>query len=613
MKVHDRLSDKLLGYDGPNPFHDAQFRAYDSTKSHIEFYPTSFFWSLFNEGNEILIGTRGSGKTALLRMMTYSNLKHLDHENAKRLITERRFIGFYVPMNLEFMGALPGQKVAPQDKVIFFQYAFNCSAIHAFLTELSEVLKDSFLDRNHRVEVEFNLCSYLSRLWFADKEHPSTSITDMTGFVNRCFSSIFSLTDVMQAPEAVLFAQPILLPIKNAIRGIKEVLDLKLDHTHWLVCIDEAEFLEESYLKCINTFMRAEERPLVVKMATLPYKHSTLETNQPGIFIEPRGSDFNYCQVDLDPESNDFIELTNYVCRSRLKRCGIDADNVTLENFLGSEGHSDDLVDYYRAEMGEQAASEEAVMTGIREALSEQRKQRIDELSEEPEKLKQPYFKKFAPLYFVRQMRKENSKGNRTPGWFAGAATIRRIADGNPRRFIQVMKSIVNAACQSHLTPREQHRAVTSFCTDMHTAVEGYPEFGLVLRGLVDGIGYDLGDKVHGQTMKFVGCGFSVSNEFLSNELFLKALQLGIAYCFIKTDENSFLYSVTRESTLRLSYLLGVYFWLPLRGGGAAPRLRQKNGNLLDVQPSLSYPLDRNQVKHILEQLELPYDDDSPQ
>ncbi|MGV8080005.1 MAG: hypothetical protein AB2L22_08110 [Syntrophales bacterium] len=613
MKVNDRLSDKLLGYNGPNPFHDAQFRAYDSTKSRLEFYPTSFFWSLFNEENEILVGTRGSGKTALLRMLTYSNLKHLDHDTAKQLIAERRFIGFYVPMNLEFMGSLPGQRVASKDKVIFFQYAFNCSAIHAFLSELDELLKDSFSDKKHRANVEFDLCSYLSDQWFSASESRATSLTDMTSFVDRCFSSIFTLENVTEAPESRLFAQPILLPIKNAIRDIKGALRLDLDHAHWLVCIDEAEFLDESCLKCINTFMRAEERPLVIKMATLPYKHNTLETNQPGIFIEPHGSDFNYRQVDLNPESSDFVGLTDYVCGSRLKRCGIEVENMTLENFLGRVGHNDDLVDYYRSEMGEREASEEAVMEGIREALSEQRRRRIDEFSEEPEKLKQPYLKKFAPIYYARQMRKEQSRGNRTPGWFAGASTIRRIADGNPRRFIQVMNSLVKAACQSLLTPREQHRAVTNFCSDMHTAVEGYPEFGLVLRGLVDTIGKNLQDKVHGQSMKFVGCGFSVSDEFLSNEYLLNALQLGIAYCFIKTDENSFVNSVTRESSLRLSYLLGVFFWLPLREVGSPPRIHQKNGTMFGVQPYRSYPLDRKQVTNIIKQLELPYDDDSPQ
>lgn len=603
----DRLSDKLFNYDGPNPFHDAQFRAYDSEKSQIEFYPTSFFWSLFNEENEILVGTRGSGKTALLRMLTYSNLKHLKHKTANDCIKKRKFIGFYVPMNLEFMGSLPGQKVSALDKVIFFQYAFNCSAIHAFLVELSEVLKDAYPDRKNRMEAEFNLCSYLSELWFTDRDHPPASLADLMRVIERCFSTIFALVDVYQAPESQLLAQPILLPIKNAIRGIGDVIDLDLSHTHWLVCIDEAEFLDENSLRCINTFMRAEERPLVVKMATLPYKHSTLATNQPGISIEPHGSDFNYRQIDHIHDSHDFIGLTNYVCRSRLERCGIKADNVSLESFFGRVGHGDDLVDYYRAEMGEEEASEQVVMARIKEALSKQRGKRIDELSEKPEKLKNPYFKKFAPIYYVRRMKEESTKGNRTPGWFAGAATVRKIADGNPRRFIQIMNSIVKEARMTILAPKAQHRVITRFCADMHTAVEGYPDFGLILRGLIDCVGSALKEKVHGQDMKSVGCGFSISDDILDNELFLNALQLGIAYSFIKTDEQSFLNSLTPESSLRLSFLFGVCFWLPLREGGELTQLRQKGGFLPGINKPPSLPLNRAQAKQIIRQLELPY------
>ncbi|MCB2181327.1 MAG: hypothetical protein KQH63_04840 [Desulfobulbaceae bacterium] len=605
----ERLSDMLNGYTGPNPFHDAQFRAYDSTKSRLEFYPTSFFWSLFNEENEILVGTRGSGKTALLRMLTYSNLKHLNHKSAKTIIETRQFIGFYVPMNLEFMGALPGQRVPQEDRIVFFQYAFNCAAIHAFLSELREVLKDVFADRKLRAGAEFDLCEYLSTLWFADIAPPPASITDLIGVVDQCFNSIFNLKDVNQAPEFRLLAQPILLPIKNAIRGLEPVLNIDMSHTHWLVCIDEAEFLDKSCLQCINTFMRAAERPLVLKMATLPYKHNTRATNQPGIFVEPHGSDFNYRRIDLDHDSSDFIGLTNFVCQSRLKRCGIQAEDVTLQSFLGKEGHGDDLVDYYRAEMGDDETSEETIMSGIKEALSEQREKRIDELSGKPKKLKHAYLKKFAPIYYVRRMRKENSKGNRTTGWFAGAATIRRVADGNPRRFIQIMNAIFKVARCNPLTPKEQHRAISNFCDDMHTAVEGYPEFGMVLRGLIDQVGNVLQEKVHGPDMKFVGCKFSVSDDILNNELLFNALELGIAYCFIKTDEQSFLYSVTEESSLRLSYLLGVYFWLPLREVGEPPRLRHRGGVLPGLQPKSDPPLNRKQVKQVLGQLELPFNE----
>ncbi len=67
-----RSSDLLEGYSGANPFHESQARAGAERKILSEFYPTSAFWSLFNDQHEILLGTRGSGKTFLLRMMSYT-------------------------------------------------------------------------------------------------------------------------------------------------------------------------------------------------------------------------------------------------------------------------------------------------------------------------------------------------------------------------------------------------------------------------------------------------------------------------------------------------------------------------------------------------------------
>ncbi len=55
-----RKADSILHYDGQNPFSDSQARNFSDTKIINEFYPTSCFWSLFNDQHEILLGTRGS-------------------------------------------------------------------------------------------------------------------------------------------------------------------------------------------------------------------------------------------------------------------------------------------------------------------------------------------------------------------------------------------------------------------------------------------------------------------------------------------------------------------------------------------------------------------------
>src|SRR5437762_4372434 len=121
----ERHSDQLRDYTGPNPFHESQGRAGLDRKILAEFFPTSGFWSLFNDQHEILLGTRGSGKTFLLRMMSYSLLRRFEHEVAKDYVTKRKYIGFFIPLHLEFLASLKGKDISDDERMDYFQFAFN--------------------------------------------------------------------------------------------------------------------------------------------------------------------------------------------------------------------------------------------------------------------------------------------------------------------------------------------------------------------------------------------------------------------------------------------------------------------------------------------------------
>ena len=64
-----RIADMVRGSNCQNPFSDSQARNFSDTKLINEFCPISNYWSLFNDQHEVLLGTRGSGKTFLLKMM----------------------------------------------------------------------------------------------------------------------------------------------------------------------------------------------------------------------------------------------------------------------------------------------------------------------------------------------------------------------------------------------------------------------------------------------------------------------------------------------------------------------------------------------------------------
>ena len=64
--VWSEKSDELLKYPGQNPFAESQGRSFSRSKVEGEFHPTSTFLDRINQQHEILLGTRGSGKTFLL-------------------------------------------------------------------------------------------------------------------------------------------------------------------------------------------------------------------------------------------------------------------------------------------------------------------------------------------------------------------------------------------------------------------------------------------------------------------------------------------------------------------------------------------------------------------
>lgn len=290
--------------------------------------------------------------------------------------------------------------------------------------------------------------------------------------------------------------------------------------------------------------------------------------------------------------------MCNNICRVRLAKCGIVDSDLTLEKFLGVVGQNDDLIDYFRLELPNEA-TEEKILEGIQQSLSQRRGDHLSSLIEDKEKRGKPYLNKYSPVYFMRRMCEEDSKGARVVGWFAGAKMIRRIADGNPRRFIQVMNALVEQARKGELDPKDQHRVLTRFSKLVLGESEALQRYGLVLRGLIAQIGELLADRIHGEPMVNGGCNFRVTRNLIEDHLVLGALKLAIDFLHMRVDEDSLLHGIGEHSEFRLCFLYGVEYWIPMRKGDAfVLRSRQP---LLD----LGVPTTRQSAERALAQIQL--------
>src|ERR1051325_11632498 len=70
------------------------------------FVPTQSFWRLLSAKHHVVLGSRGSGKTALAKMLSHDHLSLMNEERAQAAIRAQDFIGVYIPTRLEWVGGL---------------------------------------------------------------------------------------------------------------------------------------------------------------------------------------------------------------------------------------------------------------------------------------------------------------------------------------------------------------------------------------------------------------------------------------------------------------------------------------------------------------------------
>ena len=511
------VSSLFYKYDGQNPFIDNQARNFSDEKVSSEFYPVSSFWSLFNDQHEIIIGSRGSGKTFLLKMMRYSMLKRIESIKAKKLVEEKKYIAIYVPMHLEFINSAISPYMTVEEKRKSFLTAFNCLLAQSFLHEIESILTEYNAIDQARKTVEIS--QYINYMWFKDSELLNYSLSSLADKVDSVFYKTPHYSNG-GIEEPAVFHSKLFAPLLSVKEKIESILNLANDPT-WIICIDEAEFLDEDIQKMINSVFRSDSNKIAIKMATLPYMHVTLETIDSKIRVS-EVNDFSYKVIDMAYDSHDFVSLTNSLCAHRIKsRIDQTIKIDSLEDFLGRQGN-DDLIDYYKLETGNSNVSYDDIFDRIVESLSPKRQGNAPNYSN-PRKT---IYDKYAPILFLRETYNLSKRGNHKSAWFAGANTVRKLSQGNPRMFIRIMQLLFEKARErSSFSAKTQHEALYKFAKNNCESVQSMDEIGPLVYDNMCKIATYIHDKVHGETMISIGSSFRITKqaEIEKNKAWLQA------------------------------------------------------------------------------------------
>ena len=546
----------LLQAGSGNPFSDSKASNYADKRVLDEFCPISQFWSLFNNQHEIILGSRGCGKTIMLKMMRYSMLRKMGDPQAQKLVRDKDYIAFYVPLHLEYIKKLAVCKLPESEQIRWFCFFFNCLLAQSILIELPAILEDICADDAHsKIQLEYELSQSIAESW----EIPNAESFYRFFRVRDAATNIFYQADpsntlVDKLPP--LFIHSLGAPLAAISPNICNKLNIS---PTWILCVDEAEFLDECYQRCINSALRSDTDHIAIKMATLPYYYTTQETLDPRVRVM-NGDDFKYTIIAMDYADRDFINVADTIVRTRMKSTGTRIE--CLEQFVETLGE-DTYLAYYLEEFKNSNVELSDIHAKILSQLSSNsqehnQKKTLDEL-------KKPVYDKLAPIFYLREVYR-NKKGRHIPVWYAGASMIRRVSQGNPRIFIRIMNDLFLKANGQRLplNLKAQHSTIfkfaESFCEETATLEQVGPEAQKNLEYISEYIQ----EKTHEGPLTAVGIGFSLTKR-IDLKKHLPWLQRAVAFSRLMVDHNSMITGITVDSEFELANLYAVYYWLPMR------------------------------------------------
>lgn len=420
------------------------------------FVPQDNFYRLFAKKNQILLGSRGSGKTTWVRMLAHDHVYLAARENSARADYARaalakNLIGIYVPASAAFAGDLKNKSWQSEAEAEeYFVWRLNLHVCSA-LTHIINTCVLQYKKENENADgITASICKELSRAWSAG-ENISSNVSEL-----RLLLSAMELkhqtelrrrrTSSKPVPQYIdHFDNDLLLPFKNSINIIKAEISIPSDAV-WMICLDEIEYLSELHHRILNSQIRASSADLVFKVATMPFAHHTLATNLGDPVRE--GNDFEYINVDQESidsrggmAEGEFLKFARAMFARRIAVESSRLSSLTLKSLLGSSP----LIDSKRVETPEE---KEAFMRLLKRHANPATLARAEKLRDTP-KFRNEIVRKMHGALLLRDAL-QVAHGNTRLRVYCGESMVVRCCDGNARRLMRVINLLVQ---QIELSP----------------------------------------------------------------------------------------------------------------------------------------------------------------
>lgn len=537
---------------------------------------TPSFSRLLSPTNHIVVGSRGSGKTALAKMLSHDHLAGLagrGYDEASRLIRDRTLIGIYVSTKAEWVGTMKNKPWKNDaEKEAFFSWRLNIASCHALLRTIRSCLECYVPDELNRLRAEYELVQHLSTAWFPGEVPAPSLIALRERLEDTEYRRNLQITEARVGGHfatdeqfvGIAFAGELFSPLKRGIRLLSRIVDFP-ERAKWILCIDEAEFLDEDHHRILNSHMRSDSQDLTFKITTTPYHHLTLATNT-GAPLRVR-QDFEYVYIDQERGDLEQEEFADQLFQNMLTRRGVAAPSLNLRTLLGSSTLLESKSSLWKLQSPEMAMLKEYATPSLWN-----RAQRLYEVDQE--RFRNEVVRKVHGLLKLRAA-VHNDRGNRNFTLYSGAKMLVRCGDNNPRRLLQMIGLMIRAVDRSRtrpraplVTPQQQSLRMIQFSQDMLGRTKSEPGCGEDLYDLINTLGEHLRRVFHDRPFSGdvpSGIEFDETIPPRQWELVQSAVEIGLLYPAIGRNNPDSL--PIRAGRFHLANVLAPWFkLLPRRG-----------------------------------------------